>query len=120
MERKLRKTLEKQLELLIERAEKCTAISDLIEINHAINETHQIVIFLVRGMEEKVVSTTDNSNKKCSYCGREQPIGNNFCGYCGIKVSEICDCWVKEKPYNCGRSKCPGIRLFLIEKGLKS
>lgn len=62
----------------------------------------------------------DDDNKICSHCGREQPAGTNFCGYCGNKVSEICDCWVKEKPYNCGLDKCPGIRLFSIEKGLKS
>lgn len=48
MERKLRETLEKQLELLSERAENCTATSDLIEINRAINETLQIVILLDR------------------------------------------------------------------------
>lgn len=48
MKSKIKETLEKQLELLSERAEKCTAISDLIEINHAINETLQIVILLDR------------------------------------------------------------------------
>lgn len=48
MKSKIKETLEKQLELLSERAENCTAISDLIEINHAINETLQIVILLDR------------------------------------------------------------------------
>lgn len=53
---------------------------------------------------------------KCSDCGKLNPAEYNFCKYCGKKLVEICDCWVKEKPYNCGQSKCPGRRLFLIEK----
>lgn len=54
--------------------------------------------------------------KKCPSCGKEIPTSANFCTHCGKKLNAVCDCWVKEKPYNCGLDKCPGIRLFLIEK----
>lgn len=46
MERKLRETLEKQLKLLSERAEECNDTSEFIQINHAINETLQIILLL--------------------------------------------------------------------------
>jgi len=54
--------------------------------------------------------------KKCPSCGKEIPTSANFCTHCGKKLNAVCNCWVKEKPYNCGLDKCPGIRLFLIEK----
>lgn len=59
--------------------------------------------------------------KKCPSCGKGIPTNANFCSYCGKKQNLVYNCWVKEKPYNCGLDKCPGIRLFLTEKnGLKS
>ena len=61
-----------------------------------------------------------NAQKICPDCGKENPTGSNFCVYCGKKQGEICTCWVKEQPYNCGLEKCPGIRLFVIEKRLNS
>ncbi len=32
------------------------------------------------------------------------------------KLKEVCDCWIKKEPYNCGQEKCPGYRLFAVEK----
>lgn len=59
--------------------------------------------------------------EKCRSCEKEISTGSNFCSHCGKKQKSVCNCWVKEKPYNCGLNKCPGTRLFLIEKkGLKS
>ena len=49
-------------------------------------------------------------------CGKENRDGANFCAECGAKLVEVCDCWVKKEPYNCGQAECPGYRLFLLEK----
>lgn len=44
----------------------------------------------------------------------------NFCPRCGKKRQEVCNpCWVKNKPYNCGYDKCPGRKLFEIERCMK-
>ena len=56
---------------------------------------------------------------KCKSCGNKVQETDNFCGFCGTKLKEICDCWVKKGNYNCGEKNCPGYRLFLMEK-LKS
>jgi len=40
----------------------------------------------------------------------------NFCPYCGAKLHESCQCWVKKHEYNCGHDKCPGYNLFALEK----
>lgn len=53
---------------------------------------------------------------KCKHCGAEIPDSVNFCPYCSKKVKEVCNCWIKKEPYNCGFDKCPGYRLFKIEK----
>ena len=53
---------------------------------------------------------------KCPKCEAENDGAANFCRNCGTKLREICDCWVKKEPYNCGQGKCPGYRLFLVEK----
>lgn len=52
---------------------------------------------------------------KCPSCGGEvQDV--NFCRHCGKKLKDVCDCWVKEGPYDCGHEKCPGRSgLALIE-----
>jgi len=39
----------------------------------------------------------------------------NFCRQCGVKLVETCECWIKDKPYNCGHSKCPGYGLMVEE-----
>lgn len=48
MEGKIKETLEKQLELLSERAEKSIDTNELISLNHAINESIQIMYLLYR------------------------------------------------------------------------
>ena len=40
----------------------------------------------------------------------------NFCPYCGAKLHENCQCWVKKHEYNCGYDKCPRYNLFGLEK----
>ena len=49
---------------------------------------------------------------KCPNCGRENSQNANFCRGCATKLKEVCDCWVKKEPYNCGLDNCPGYRLF--------
>ena len=46
VDKKVKETLEKQLKLLSERAEECNDTSELLLINHAINETLQIILLL--------------------------------------------------------------------------
>lgn len=43
---------------------------------------------------------------------------DNFSTITGEKLSNTCpNCWVKGyKPYNCGFEKCPGYKLFTLEK----
>lgn len=48
----------------------------------------------------------------CKKCGNRNSEAANFCRACGTKLREICDCWVKKEPYNCGQSECPSYRLF--------
>lgn len=50
---------------------------------------------------------------KCPNCGTDLNKNDNFCYYCGHKVRTICNCWVKEGAYNCGKSKCPGYGLTI-------
>lgn len=49
---------------------------------------------------------------KCPSCGWEHSEDTNFCTNCSVKLKEVCDCWVKKEPYNCGLEHCPGYRLF--------
>lgn len=53
---------------------------------------------------------------ECKNCKTECSDNANFCENCGSKLKETCDCWIKKEPYNCGKEKCPGYRLFKIEK----
>lgn len=57
---------------------------------------------------------------KCAACGQYIDGQDNFCRFCGTKQKEVCKCWIKKQPYNCGQDKCPGYRLFGIEKSLKT
>lgn len=40
----------------------------------------------------------------------------NFCPLCGTKLHDSCECWVLEKPFNCGQAECPGLNLFIDPK----
>ncbi len=51
----------------------------------------------------------------CQYCGALCLNVDNFCQSCSAKLKEVCDCWVKKKPYNCGYDKCPGLQLIVEE-----
>ncbi len=53
---------------------------------------------------------------KCMFCGLYNADEDNFCRFCGGKLRKECYCWIKKKPYNCGQDKCPGYRLFHMEK----
>lgn len=53
--------------------------------------------------------------KKCPYCKTPLYDDANFCTRCAHKVVEECNCWVKDRPYNCGYGICPGIKLPIIE-----
>ncbi len=53
--------------------------------------------------------------KTCKECGAKWSDNDNFCGKCSTKLSEVCNCWVKGKPYNCKQKVCPGYRLRIIE-----
>ncbi len=48
----------------------------------------------------------------CPKCEAKNRPRANFCKKCGAKLREVCNCWVKKGPYNCGQSECPGHRLF--------
>ncbi len=52
----------------------------------------------------------------CPHCGKTVTSGDNFCKHCSGKLVDICDCWIKKQPYNCGQSKCPGYRLLVMEQ----
>mgnify|MGYP005805205265 CR=1 FL=1 len=52
-----------------------------------------------------------NKDLRC-VCGQRITYNSNFCPACGRKLKELCDCWVKKEPYNCGQSICPGYRLY--------
>ena len=64
----------------------------------------------------EIRTVEENGKMKCPSCRKEIPTNSNFCSHCGKKQNIVCNCWVKEKPYNCGLDKCPGIRLYLTEK----
>lgn len=53
---------------------------------------------------------------KCPVCHAEVPEQANFCRNCGTKIREVCECWIKKEPYNCGQEKCPGYRIFQKDK----
>ena len=52
----------------------------------------------------------------CTKCNTVNKASANFCKGCGNKLNEICKCWIKKEPYNCGKEKCPGYQLFKLEK----
>lgn len=49
------------------------------------------------------------NERKCPVCGVLARDKDNFCMYCGAKISEVCPhCWKKEgQPNNCPGEKCP-------------
>ena len=49
----------------------------------------------------------------CPHCHAENPENANFCEECATKLRQICDCWVKKEPYNCGHSECHGRKVLL-------
>ena len=53
---------------------------------------------------------------KCQKCGAEIDEKANFCAYCGTKLKEVCNCWMKKNSYNCGESNCLGYKLPMIQK----
>ena len=53
---------------------------------------------------------------KCKTCGNEISAEVNFCRFCGAKQNAICNCWLKKEPYDCGQEKCPGYKLFELER----
>ena len=55
----------------------------------------------------------------CKNCGTVVTEDMNFCTTCSAKQKEVCDCWIKKQPYNCGQDKCPGYRLFAMEQKSK-
>lgn len=57
------KTLEKQLELLSERAEKSIDTNELISLNHAINESIQIMYLLYRENRSRA-----GGSSRINYC----------------------------------------------------
>lgn len=63
MDEKIKETLEKQLELLSERAGKSIETDELIAINHAINETIQlsVQISVLRGRENRWLRVAQSS-----------------------------------------------------------
>lgn len=56
----------------------------------------------------------------CKACGHGNPEQANFCQKCGAKLREVCNCWIKKEPHNCGQDQCPGYRLFILEKRSKT
>ena len=52
----------------------------------------------------------------CPHCGQENPEFANFCRRCGVKLKDVCDCWIKKRPYNCVQRRCPGYKIYLTEK----
>lgn len=54
---------------------------------------------------------------KCPHCGNNRVIeSDNFCGKCGRKLKDFCNCWIKKDSYDCGEDSCPGYGLFALEK----
>jgi len=50
---------------------------------------------------------------KCPKCLKEIP-EDNFCGFCGAKLREKCECWVlKRHNYSCCEEGCPGYGLLI-------
>lgn len=49
---------------------------------------------------------------ECYKCRYKNDDNANFCVICGNKLKEICNCWIKKEPYNCGEQKCPSYRLY--------
>ena len=58
---------------------------------------------------------------KCKKCGYENKKEANFCIYCGNKLKDACNCWVKKKDnYDCGESSCLGYDLLVKEVKMKN
>ena len=52
----------------------------------------------------------------CKNCGKENREDANFCVSCSQKLRNVCNCWVKKMPYDCGLEKCPGLRLCMVKE----
>ena len=50
----------------------------------------------------------------CPNCNSDVENGN-FCSACAWKLKDVCDCWVKKQPHDCGRDWCPGLELLAEE-----
>lgn len=46
---------------------------------------------------------------QCKSCGFQNSEQANFCGKCGKKLREVCDCWIKKSPTTAGRISAPVI-----------
>lgn len=57
----------------------------------------------------------EEDKKELATEGLIQKQVRNFNPQTGEKLNEVCQCWVKHKPYNCGFNKCPGYKLHSIE-----
>jgi hypothetical protein len=62
---------------------------------------------MIRKSEERNSASCDH---------RQARTEDNFCPVCGVKLKQICNCWIKKSNYNCGESSCPGYGLFKLEK----
>lgn len=50
----------------------------------------------------------ENGKTVCHRCGHTVSKGN-FSSNCSVKMVEECDCWVKDKKYNCGHKNVMAI-----------
>ena len=51
----------------------------------------------------------------CENCGFGNSPSANFCKSCGEKLRDVCNCWIKKRPYKCGERVCPGFGLYARE-----
>ncbi|MCI8348702.1 MAG: hypothetical protein HFE74_04590 [Firmicutes bacterium] len=49
---------------------------------------------------------------ECPKCKAQNIEQANFCKNCGYKLKQVCNCWVENRAYDCGKNSCPG---FLIK-----
>lgn len=52
----------------------------------------------------------------CPHCAAKIPDDSNFCPKCAKKVVKVCNCWVKEEPFDCEHETCPGLDLWRLLK----
>ena len=49
---------------------------------------------------------------QCPHCGADTGDGN-FCGFCGKKIAQECDCHILHRKYRCKGDKCRGILVIM-------